>query len=419
MQKLIDQYGQPLNTITFADRDQTISKLKKMVVDLVQTTKTLTQKDISHWRQAWRMAIAVDNPKRLELYSVYTDTNIDNHLSGAIAQVNHAVKQRGFKLVDRKTKKEKPELTELLEADWFKDFMQWVLDARYWGHSLIELGDVVKTPAGTIKLSYTSLIPREHVVPEFGVILRELGDDIADGIPYREGKLAAWVIEAGAPKDLGLFLKLAPHAISKKNMLAFWDQFGELFGHPIRIAKTSNPDPKERSRVENMLTQMGSAAWGLFPEGTEIEIKETSRADAFEVYDRRIIRANSEMSKAVLTQTMTIDDGSSLSQGQIHEKMFKATVEAEADRVRDLVNNQLIPKLITLGFPFSDSDIFEWEYALEYSPEELTAVEANVLQHYDVDPNYWVDRYGIPVTGKKEVQPRNFNLSKDQLDFFV
>ena len=73
----------------------------------------------------------------------------------------------------------------------------------------------------------------------------------------------------------------------------------------------------EINKVEKMLADMGAAAWGLFPEGTEIDIKESSRGDAFNVYDRRIERANREMSKGILNQTMTIDDGGSL-QSQVH-----------------------------------------------------------------------------------------------------
>lgn len=79
----------------------------------------------------------------------------------------------------------------------------------------------------------------------------------------------------------------------------------------------------ERSRIESMLENMGAAAWGLFPDGTDIDIKESSRGDAFNVYDRRIDRANSEMSKGLLNQTMTIDNGSSLSQSEVHLEVFE------------------------------------------------------------------------------------------------
>lgn len=72
----------------------------------------------------------------------------------------------------------------------------------------------------------------KHVCPEYGVITPEPAADWRTGIPYREGDFALWCIEVGTPKDLGLLLKCAPSCISKKNMLAFWDMFGEIFGAP-------------------------------------------------------------------------------------------------------------------------------------------------------------------------------------------
>lgn len=393
---LLDRYGMPIET-TLAAKQQTN---KKVLIELAQQTMQLTRKDIATWRRAWQMAINAENPRRMELYRVYTDVDVDNHLSGAISQVNMSVKQRSFKIMSRDNRKEDEGLTELLEREWFKHFMELVLQSRYWGHSLVELGDPVMVN-GTPSLTGVELVSRMHVIPEHGLLLRDPSDDISKGIPYREGAIADWVIEAGSPKDLGLYLKVAPHAISKKNMLGFWDQFGELFGMPIRVARTSNSDPAERSRIEAMLSGMGAAAWGLFPEGTEIDIKESTRGDAFNVYDKRVDRANSEISKAVLTVTMTMDNGASLSQSQVHAKMFKQVLEAEADRIRDIVNNQLLPKLAKLGFPFTPKHLFEWDYTAEYTAAEQTAIDTLVLQHYDVDPKYIVEKYNIPVTGKK------------------
>ena len=74
---------------------------------------------------------------------------------------------------------------------------------------------------------------------------------------------------------------------------------------------------------------MGSAFWGLFPDGTEIDIKESSRGDAYNVYDKRVDRCNSEISKGILNQTMTIDAGSSLSQSETHLDVFENVIEAD------------------------------------------------------------------------------------------
>jgi hypothetical protein len=379
------------------------NRVKAMSVELAQTAANFAKKDIATWRNAWQLALNPQNPQRRRLYEVYTDVDVDAHITGCIGQRKGIVLQKAFRLAGADKKENRP-LTELLEAGWFKDFVSLALDSLYWGHSLIQFGDLV-TEMGRPRFAGVELVPREHVVPEFGVIVREVGDDPKKGIPYREGKIAQWCIEAGKPKDLGLLLKCSPGAISKKHMCAFWDSFGELFGMPIRIGKTISRDQKEISKVEKMLGDMGAAAWGLFPEGTEIEIKESTRGDAFNVYDRRIERVNSEVSKCLLNQTMTIDSGSSLSQSQVHLEVFRNVVEADADFIRDIINNRLLPFLCMHGFPLQGYT-FEWDDSVEYSPDQMREIEQMLLSSgYDIDPQYFADKYNIPLTGRSGAEP--------------
>lgn len=381
-------------------------KVKSMLIELAVKSQNLTKKDIGTWRQAWQMALNVENPQRARLYDVYTDVDVDLHLTGAIGQRKGMVMKKAFRLVD-KAGKENREATEILEAEWFKDFAALVLDSRYWGHSLIQFGDIT-TVAGKRKFDNVSLVPRKHVMPEYGVIVREVGDEPKKGLSYREGKIAQWCIEAGKNHDLGLLLKCSPQALSKKNMLAFWDTFGELFGMPIRIGKTISRDAKEISKVEKMLADMGAAAWGLFPEGTEIDIKESSRGDAYNVYDKRIERANKEMSKGILNQTMTIDDGASLSQSKVHLDIFENVVEADADFLRDVINNRLLPLMVIHGFAV-DALQFEWDDSVEYTPQEQINIETMLVNGgYEIDPKYWTEKYNIPVTGTRAPTTSDF-----------
>jgi hypothetical protein len=379
------------------------TRIKAMTVELAQTAQNLTKKDIATWRLAWQMAINPQNPQRRRLYEVFTDVEIDPHLTGCIYQRESMVMQKAFKMVD-KNLKENNQITELLEAEWFKDFVKLVLDSRYWGHSLIQFGDIITSPNGKMLFESVQLVPRIHVIPEFGVITKEAGDDPAKGISYRDGKIAEWCIEAGNPNDLGLLLKCAPPALSKKNMLAFWDAFGEIFGMPIRIAKTASRDDKEISKMEKMLSEMGAEFWGLFPIGTELEIKETARSDAFNVYDKRVDKANYEISKCILGQTMTIDNGGSYSQSEVHLEIFKNIIEADADFVRDIVNNRLMPFMIMHGFPV-DGYRFNWDDSIDYTPDQMQNIEQMLLNaNYDIDPQYFIDKYNIPITGRREQQ---------------
>ena len=388
--------------------DEVLSRLKKadtreakkLLVELQRQTEMLTKKDIGAWRMAWQRAIDVQNPNRCALLDIYTDVDVDMHLTGCVGQRKGFVTKRGFKLVDKGGKKN-DEVTALFETEWFDEFVSLVLDSRYYGHSLIQF-DVAIDRDGQMQFPIPELVPRKHVRPEYGVIVRNQNDVPQSGISYREGEFADWCIEVGRPHDLGLYLKCCPSALSKKNMLAFWDGFGEIFGMPIRIAKTTSQDEKSRNKIQDMLAKMGAAFYGVFPNDTEIEIKESSRGDAYNVYDKRIDRANSELSKGVLNQTMTIDSGSSLSQSQVHLEVFENVINEDQKLVRNVVNNKLIPFMAKHGFPVVGYT-FEWDDTVVYTPEHIREVERMLITGgYEIDPKYFADKYGIEITGKKD-----------------
>lgn len=388
-----------------AEFAETVKKKKDLLIELKQQTESLTKKDLATWRRAWQGAITYDQPVRGPLLDVYGDAMIDLHLTGAISQRKGKTLQKPFMLTG-KSGKEDDKARLIFEREWFMDFLDLALDAPFWGHSLIQFGNIV-SENGVMLFDNVELVPRKHVVPEYGVITREAGDDWKNGISYREGDIAAWCIEVGKPRDLGLLLKCAPQSLSKKNMLAYWDTFGEIFGMPIRIGKTMSQDTKDISRIEAMLAEMGAASWGLFPEGTDIEIKETTRGDAYNVYDKRIDRCNGEISKGILNQTMTIDSGSSLSQSETHLEVFENVCRADATRIKYLVNGRLIPLMLKHGFPLQGVS-FDWDEAANFTPAEQRENERMVMSEYEIDQKYFSEKYKIPIVGKKAVSASSF-----------
>lgn len=374
---------------------------------LQQQSDSLTKKDIADWRAANQMAIDYENPNRCRLYDIYADCVLDAHLSGCIAQRKGKVLQKDFRLVDQNGK-ENTAATELLQSEWFADFLSLCLDSIYWGPTLIQLGDIIRD-GGPLRFNNVELVPRKHVIPEYGVVVRSPGDDWRGGISYREGDVANWCVEVGKPRDLGLLLKCAPSCISKKNMLAYWDVFGEIFGMPMRIARVNSLDEAERAKVEASLRDMGAAQYIVASDGTEIEIKESSRGDAYNVYDRRVDRCNSELSKVVLNQTMTIDSGSSLSQSEVHLEIFERTTESDATMCAHIINGRLLPLMVLHGFPVKGLR-FQWNNAAAFSPAENRENLRLVLEYFNVPGEHITETLGIPVESPREAktQPDRF-----------
>lgn len=372
-----------------------MKKFQSIVMEIHRTTDALTRKDISDWRAAWQLAINVNSPNRQRLYDIYRDVCVDLHLSGCVEQRRGFVMSRSFKLVNE-AGVEDEKVLHYFDQAWFKQLLRLCHDSLWYGHSLIELGNITQDGDGCICYDEVALIPRKHVIPEYHRCVANVGDDWKSGIDYHESPYSDWLIEAGEADNLGLFLKAAQQTIPKKNALAFWDTFAEIFGMPMRVAKTTTRDPKEWKRLEQMLHDAGSNLAMLTSMETEVQFVESGKGDAFNVYDKRIDRANSEISKLIIGQTMTIEDGSSLSQSETHLQVFENLVESDRDMLRDIVNNQLIPRMAKHGFPVKGLR-FEWDDAVDYTPEQQIAFETMIADRYEVDPSYFADKYGMPV----------------------
>lgn len=380
-------------------------RVKKIIVELVEQTKQLTRKDIEAWRTAWQRAISVEYPSRILLNSVYRDIKIDNHLLGIVGQILKEILQKEFIIVDRNTDEEIEGLKGVLDdAQWFIDFCKHAIETELEGFKLLQFGEVIEVN-GIQKFDEIEQVDADHVVPDHLVFLINQGDHYTNGIDFTVPPYNAYCVGIGNKKNLGLYNAIAPHAISKKNVLAFWDKFAEIFGMPMRIGKTSSNNKKDRDEVAEMLQNMGSAAWGMFPDGTEIDIKETTRGDAYEVYDKRVERANSEMSKAIVHQTMTTDNGSSKSQSETHLNIQEKVIAYYAKVLRIIINDKLIPFMVARGFKGWENAKFKFDETVEYSVKEQLDIEKLMLEHFDIPESFFLEKYNIPVEKKKTPAP--------------
>lgn len=101
---------------------------------------------------------------------------------------------------------------------------------------------------------------------------------------------------------------------------------------------------------------------------------------------------------------MTIEDGSSLSQSETHLEVFENLVESDCTMLRDIVNNQLIPRMVKHGFPIRGLR-FEWDDAVDYTPEQQVAYETMIADRYEVDPMYFAEKYSMPVGERRNATP--------------
>lgn len=391
----------PFGTIQLAKGN--VREAQRILTQLHRTSEFLTNRDTLDWRRAHQLALSVESPNRQLLYDIYRDASLDGHLSGCIEQRHGFVMAKAYNIED-KNGTPQDDLKHYFMQPWFDDLCHLILDANEWGYSLIELGDIVKDGDGCPCYENVKLIDRKYVIPEYHRVITDLGMDWTSGIDYNDPQYCYNLIEAGRPDDLGLLLKAAQYTIPKKNVLASWDIFAEIFGMPIRVATTASQQKSVQDQIAEMLDNMSENQWMLLPQGTDFQIVESSKTDAYNVYNTRVSRSNSEISKLIIGQTMTIEDGSSLSQSQTHLKVLQNLVDGDAKRLAFIINNQLIPRMIRHGFPLQGMR-FTWDESVDYTPEQQMEYEKMVCDRYEVDGKYFADKYNMPV-GKRRQQPQ-------------
>ena len=72
--------------------------------------------------------------------------------------------------------------------------------------------------------------------------------------------------------------------------------------------------------------------------------------------------------------------------------------------LRDIVNNQLIPRMAKHRFPVKGLR-FEWDDAVDYTPEQQVAYETMIADRYEVDPTYFAEKYSMPVGERRNATP--------------
>lgn len=306
---------------------------------------------IEEWRAARNAALQFYLPVRRQLIDLYVESLIDNHLASLVKTRRLKAIGSPFVVLDDKNQIH-PELLPLLQRPWMQDFLTFLIDTRFWGFSLIELGQFeVITDQPFKELSSVHLIPRRQVEPIRGLVFRTFYDQ--SGIEFRDDKLAKYLIEVGDPFDLGELEAAVPEVITKRYGRGDWARRSEKVGIPIVKMATDETDEKELDKKENMLRNFGANTYILYDKDSDqvdfLEPKEG--ANGHLIFKELAEMCNAELSKLILGQTMTADNGSSKSQAEVHERVLNEYTEADLRWMQNIINFQLFPKLVDNGYP--------------------------------------------------------------------
>lgn len=379
--------GNAVKKVSLSGNDsKDINKITKLMVDVIRRSRRLWRKEISDWQHARYALYNAETPRTFPMQEVYEDIMLDGHLTGITENRTLRTTNKNFIFEIDKIKNDK--LTEFIEAkNWFENVLEWSHQSAYHGYSLIYIKEFLK---GEIK--EVELIPRGLVIPQHKVLLYNIDAD--KGIDFSE--IDDILLYAQFYGNVGLLEKAAVYTILKRHSWGSWDEFEELFGVPIRIAKIASQSETVKNEVAGWLEDMGSAPYGVFPMGTEIEIKENSKADSFNVFYKKIEALDKELSKLVLHQTMTTENGSSKAQGGVHENTLGEVIKADEKKMLAFLNDKLVPAMRKLGYAIPSNAKIAVEKTTD--PNNQITIDGVLLKaKYVLKKDYIEETYGVEI----------------------
>jgi len=227
-----------------------------------------------------------------------------------------------------------------------------------------------------------------------------------------------WVFSCGADTDdnpygLGLAHSLYWPTFFKRNGIKFWLVFLEKFGMPTTMAKLPGgqlDDPEETQRALDVLEAIQSDSGVVVPDNLVVELVEAARSGTAD-YEGLCERMDKAISKVILSQTMTTDDGSSYAQGKVHSAVKDELIKADSDLLCYTFSEQVINPLVAYNFPNAKAPKV-WRKIKADDDLALVAERDNKIVNLGYEPTeeYIKETYGdgwrkkadpMPPTGKQ------------------
>jgi phage gp29-like protein len=386
-----------------------LANAKKRVLNYDLKAVSRTREDIKTWKAALTQAEHPETPKNFRLQQLYNLVADDALLTSQIENRKNKLYGVSYALRGSNGEVNEVETEKLQESGLFRDITNAILDSTYYGYSLIELQENQNIDKEQFYMA--DVIPRTNVVPRLGAFYKDYAED--KFIKYREiREFGIWVLEFDT-KGIGLLNKAVKHVLMKDFAQSCWAELCEIYGIPPRYLKTNTQDTEMLKRGAKMMADMGAAAWMIIDNEETLEFADGIQTTG-DVYKNLIQLCNNEnsmlISGAIIAQD-TVNGSRSKdesAQGVLWEKVLEDMV-----MVQDQWNRFVIPSLRKLGVISGD---VKFKFDIPEDLKELWGRVVQALPHYDIDPVWVKEKFGIEVTGKKAPQTGLLNHGES---FFV
>lgn len=349
-----------------------------------------TRADIKTWNDAQSMALDVEYPKNYALQLLFDEIRKDALLTSQIQNRKLPVFSSVFSLKKQNGETDEEWTDFLKNSLFYRTITDAILESLLCGYNMIELG------YNDDKNLIATIIPRTNYTPVNGHFYNDYLEDI-NPIKYRElPEYGRWIFEFNQ-NDLGLLNKAVPHVLFKRFAQSCWSELCEIYGIPPRVMKTNTADPKMLARAEQMMRDMGAAAWFIIDETEAFEWAKGADTNG-DVYKNLINLCNNENSLLISGAVIGQDTvNGNRSKDEAAQDMLYELVKADMQFVEDCWNNIVIPGLVKIGVLPAG---LKFEFEPSEDTEQLFKFTTGLLPYKDVDNEWIKEKFGVEVKDK-------------------
>lgn len=379
------------------------------------------RKDIRDWNNALTMAMNADNPANYPLQLLVNEVMNDALLTSQLENRRNQVHSSRFVITGSSGEEIEKVTQQVRNMPATRLVIEAMQDAIYHGYSLIQ------QDFGPDRNLVVDDIPRMNVVPQSGLFFPDYSE-ITGSIPYREMReYGTWILEFDrlnlGKSDFGLLNKAVPHVLMKRFAQSCWSELCEIYGIPPRYLKTNTQDTAMLNRAEQMMKDMGAAAYFIIDSTEELAFAQGVSTNG-DVYKNLATFCDQQISMLISGAIIGQDtEHGNRSKDQAAQDMLWLLVQSDMAYIEEGMNTRVLPAWAKLGIVPKGSQ-FRFEPA-EDTKQLFTFTSGLIATgRYRADPKWLADKFGVEVEevetqhiASPDSQPKR-KLSSDLLKGF-